>query len=364
VTERLATLLREQADAIDVPRPAPAEILARGRSLRTRRRWARTGAAVTVAAALAVGGLAVRDHRGHGVDPARAADAFASLGAFAIGHELYLGDERVHFDASIKAVFYTSAGVMVRTGGTSDPDDGPSTFTLVSPTGERSAVGVQLGNRVAGFEPDSTRFAYAVAAGGRDQWEVVVHDAVTDQELARVPVAGPAYGGWDAPPVAIDGDLAWIHLANGWTEVDWRTGATRPVPDTADTYEVQNGRYAVQRGHDWEIRAMADGSAVGQVDLQKGWYAFFSPDGRAMRAFPNDVRDEPAIRSVAYDVASGESHEHPRFGNVLGWTPDGHLLWSHGDTVSVCELLTDECDDRWTGLPTGTVRLGGEAYNS
>jgi hypothetical protein len=364
MTERLTTLLREEGERIAVPRPVASAILGRGRSLRTRRRWAHTSVAVGLAAAVAVGGLAVRQHQTHGVDPAHAADAFASLGAFAIGHELYLGDQLVHFDESIKAIFYTSAGVMVRTGGSADPDEGPSTFTLVSATGERSEVDVAMGNRVAGFEPDSTRFAYATAAGDAGQWDVVVHDAATDEELARVPVTGAAYGGWDAPPVAIDGDLAWIHLQGGWTEVDWRTGTARAVPDTAATFEVQNGHYAVQSDRHWEIRSMADGSTVGRVDLTKGWYAFFSPDGQAMRAFPDDVRGPTPVSSVGYDVASGRSHPHAAFGNVLGWTPDGHLLWSHDGTVSVCELLSDDCHDHWTGLPSGTVRLGGEPYNS
>jgi hypothetical protein len=364
MTERLATLLREESETIAVPRPVPAEILSRGRSLRARRRWTRVGLALCVVAGLTAGGLAVRQHDGRGVEPAHAAADFASLGAFAIGHELYLGDQRVHFEESIKAIFYTSAGVMVRTGGTSDPDDGPSTFTLVSPTGERSPVRVELGNRVAGFEPDSSRFAYATAAGGPGRWEVVVHDAASDEELARVAVSGTAYGGWDAPPVAIDGDLAWVHFEDGWTEVNWRTGATRAVPDTTDTFEIQNGHYAVQRTHVWEIRSMTDGHTVGQVELKKGWYAFFSPDGGSMRGFPNGVRVPEPASSFGYDVATGQSHKHPGFGYQLGWTPDGHLLWSHGDTVSVCELLTDECDDRWTGLPTGTVRLGGAPYNS
>jgi hypothetical protein len=363
MTERLSTLLREQSELVAVPRPPSSRILRQGRSLRTRRRWGRVGAVLGVAATLVVGGLSMRQQGGHGVDPAAAADQFASVGAFAVGHELYLGDQRVHFDESIKAVFYTSAGVVVRTGDGSDPDEGPSTLTLVSPTGERFRLTVHLGDQVAGYEPDSSRFAYADQSSGR--LELVVYDAAEDRELARYTVLDhPVDSGWEAPPAAIDGDLAWVRTDPGWTEVNWRTGVMRRVPDSQDTYELQNGHYAVQRGHVWEIRSMTDGSTVGRVDLTKGWYAFFSPDGRSMRAFPNDVKREPEVKSVGYDVATGRSHPHPELGYELGWTPDGHLLWSHGGTVSVCELLTDECDDRWTGLPSGTVRLGGAPYNS
>ena len=49
MTERLATLLREESETIAVPRPVPAEILSRGRSLRARRRWTRVGLALCVA---------------------------------------------------------------------------------------------------------------------------------------------------------------------------------------------------------------------------------------------------------------------------------------------------------------------------
>ena len=363
MTERLATLLREEAEVIPVPPAAPARVLAKGRVLRARRRGVRAGIAVGVAAGLVAGGAALRIGDERGVDAAQAADDFASQGAFAIGRDLYVGEQHLRWDESIKSIYYTSAGVVVRSGGSSDPDEGASTFTLVTPTGERSPVTVTLGDRVPGFEPDSSRFAYAIQDEGR--LEVVVHDVVTDRELARVTVRNqPVETGWAAPPVSIDGDVVWVRTGSAWDEVNWRTGAVRPVPDTQDTYEIQNGHYAVQRGHVWEIRSTADESTVGEVDLPRGWYAFFSPDGRAMWAFPNAVRDPVSPHPLVYDVASGERHEHADLGFELGWTPDGHLLWSHGGSVSVCEPLTDACEERWTDLGTGEPRLGGRPYGS
>ncbi len=323
----------------------------------------RTGLAATLVAAVAVGAGGVRSGT-RGVDPARAAADYASLGVVAVGHDLYLGDQHLVWDDAIKAIYYTSAGVVVRSGASSQTSDGRSTYTLVSPTGERSAITAAMSGRIPGFEPDSTRFAYAAPTDRPDAWDVVVHDAATDTELARVRVTGAAYGGWVAPPASIDGDVAWVHLEGGWTEVDWRTGAVRAVPDTADTYEVQDGSYAVQRGHVWEVRAVADGSTIGEVDLPRGWYGFFSPDGGALRAFPDGARvDEPAS-AWAYDVASGTSFEHVGVGYEVGWTPDGHLLVRDGDRVSVCELLTDRCEPRPFDVGDAPVKLGGAAYES
>ena len=140
--------------------------------------------------------------------------------------------------------------------------------------------------------------------------------------------------------------------------------SSRDVPDTGDTFELQNGRYAVQRGNVWEIRAMADQSTVGVVRMLKGWYAFFSPDGRLMRSFPNDVRDVDETPSAyVHDVAAGTTFEYPDAGYQLGWTPDGHLLVLAGETVRVCEAMSGACSVRaFDG--SGTVKLGGAPYES
>ena len=365
MTERLSVLLREEAGSLDIPPAATGAILARGRGLRRRQRWTRA-VAVTAAAAVIVVGSATGAHRfraDDSIDPTRAAEAFASQGAFAVGHELYLGDQRIHWDDAIKALYYTSAGVVVRSGSSEDTNDGISTYTLVSPTGEKSLVHADSSNRIPGFEPDGTNFAYSDQSDG--QLVVVVHDVVTDRELARVTVLDhPVETGWDAPPVSIDGDIVWVRTDPGWTQVNWRTGEIRQVPDTADTFELQNGRYAVQRGRVWEIRAMADEATVGEVRMLKGWYAFFSPDGRFMRSFPNGVRDAPQMPSAyVHDVEAGTTFEHAGAGYELGWTPDGHLLVLDGETVRACEPMSDACSVRaFDG--SGSVKLGGAPYES
>jgi hypothetical protein len=365
MTERLSVLLREEAEALDVPRAETGVILARGRGLRRRRRWTQVAAVATVAAVVVVGG-ATSAHRLRAddrIDPAHAAEDFASQGAFAVGRDLYVGDQQIRWPEAVKALYYTSAGVVVRSGDSSNTNTGQSHYELVTPTGERSTIDVKMGSRIAGFEPDSTRFAYATQDDG--QLEVVVHDVVTDRELARITVLDhPVESGWEAPPVSIDGDLAWVRTDPGWTQVNWRTGEVRAISDTVDTYELQNGRYAVQRGNVWEIRAMADQTVVGEVRMLKGWYAFFSPDGSLMRSFPNDVRDVDETPSAyVHDVTAGTSIEYPDAGNQVGWTPDGHLLILAGQTVRVCEAMSGACTVRaFDG--SGDVKLGGAPYEA
>ncbi len=365
MTERLSVLLREETDALDVP-PAPTvAILARGRGLRRRHRWTRA-VAVAAVAAVVVAGSATGAHRfraDDSIDPTRATEAFVSEGAFAVGRDLYIGDEQLRWPDAIKALYYTSAGVVVRSGSSENTNDGVSTYTLVSPTGEKSLVHADSSDRIPGFEPDGTNFAYSDQSTG--QLVVVVHDVVTDRELARVTVLDhPVETGWDAPPVSIDGDVVWVRTNPGWTQVNWRTGEVLAVPDTQDTFEIQNGRYAVQGSSVWEIRSMADQSKVGNVRMLQGWYAFFSPDGRYMRSFPNDTMNtDERPDSYVHDVSDGTRFNHADAGYDIGWTPDGHLLVLDGQTVRTCEPMSDACSVRaFDG--SGSVKLGGAPYES
>jgi len=353
VTDRLAVLLRDEAGAVDVP-PAPAlEILADGKH---RRRTTRVAAALVGAAAVVlVGATVVAAHdRGSGraVDPAKIAD-FEQWGAVAVGRDVYVGDAHVVAPGDISAMYYTSQGVVIR----SDGD-----YELVRADGDVSTVDVHIPDRIPGFEPDSTRFAYAEPAGSG--WEVVVHDAATDEELARVTVDGSfTWGGWEAPPVAIDGDHVWTHFDGHWTDVNWRTGAARDVPATDRTYELANGSYAVQRNTVWEVRSWSDQSLVGSAALPRGWYAFFSPDGRYLRAFPNEsapAQWQPRV----YDVATGAERTVADPGEDFGWTPSGDLLVVDGGELRVCPPMGGECSTRSFDRGSGDLRIGGNPYES
>lgn len=357
MTERLTTLLRDEADRLVVP-PPPAEILLQGKR-RRRRDQATLGLVAVVVVAVTGAGIVAATGRGStsAVDPAKLAE-FEQWGAVAVGRDVHIGRTHVRTQGDISAMYYSADGVVIR----SDGD-----YQLVRADGEVSSISVDIPDRVPGFEPDSTRFAYAEATGA-DEWQVVVHDTATDEELARVDVAGPAYGGWSAPPVAIDGDLVWVHLADRWVEVDWRTGSVRDVPGTGTTYEVANGAYAVQSGgyterpgEPWEVRSWADGSLIGTADLRPGWYASFSPDGRYLRAFPNEA-DPRSWRPEVFEPATGLSRTVPD--EDFGWTPSGDLLVVEGDQIRVCTAMTGECRERSFDRGAGDLRIGGNPYES
>ena len=241
-----------------------------------------------------------------------------------MGRDLYLGDEVIRWDESIKALYYTSAGVMIRSGESSDTNEGASQYALVTPTGERSAVHVTMGDRIrassrtAPGSPTPTR----TTAGSRWWCTTSSPTGARPDHRARPP-RGVRLGG------SAGRDRRRPGVGEQRPGLDPRrlaTGELQEVPETDDTSEIQNGSYAIQRGNVWEIRSMADDSTVGEVTMLKGWYAFFSPDGRLMNSFPNDVTEvRDTWPAYVHDVASGTSFEYPDGGDDIGWTPDGHL---------------------------------------
>ena len=374
MTERLSTLLHEEATDLDIPVPEVPVVLHRGRGLRRRRRVT-TATAVAAVLVLIGGGIATAltiSGTDRAQDPLPTG-SFGSTGAFSVGQRLYLGGREIAWDEPIKALYYTSAGVVVRSGEEEFTDSaGPSHYTLVAPDGEQTPVEINAGDRILGFEPDSTHVAYAEPDG--KAWDVVVQDVVTGEELSRSSVTGTfTWGGWEAPPVALDGDWVWVHFDDGWLEVGWSSAqdprlgsAVRSNEDTRNVHEVANGHYADWNSKTdvWTIRNMSDYSKVRDIQLEKGWYAFFSPDGNYLRAFPNDVRKEPDVDTIIYDVRTGEQRAVPDASESLGWTPDGHTLEVEGDEIRICAPVGGSCTTYPYDLGGGSVKVGGTSYES
>ncbi len=123
-----------------------------------------------------------------------------------------------------QAMYYTSAGLLVRTNETGASDGGaPFHFELVHADGTTSRLDLTLGEVVPSTDADQPYVAYTQVAGG--QVQVVVHDVSSDEEVARVaaPDVGK-WGGWEAPPVALDGDLVYVGSDTETRVVNWRTG--------------------------------------------------------------------------------------------------------------------------------------------
>ena len=378
MTDRLALLMREEVDGLSVP-PVPSQhILARGRRARRRRTQLRTAVVAAVAVACATVYLGV--DRADGArrldgdiriaDASRAMTAYVSEGAYAVGDELVVGANQFDWSEPIKALHYTSDGVVIQSGDNPDRDEGGSRYALVTPSGEWSDIDVELNDQIVGFETSSTRFAYA-EPGADGAFDLVVHDAATDEEVARTTVELPTTTiGWRAPPVAIHDDVAWVRGDDGWVQWEWRADRTSLVPGTTSTYELAGGRYADwQDRRRWIIREMAGQGELRELDLRPGWYGFFSPDGRYLRAFPNEQGSQSAVDYEFFSVATGEAWQvvdvmdtHDRVEH--GWTPDGHVLQLIDDTLSLCDPDTGACDEVASGLGDGIVRLGGEPYGS
>ena len=178
-------------------------MLVRGRSLRRRRRvttaspqsrrWPWSVAAWRVA--LNVAG----QDRAQDIQPAQTPD----LGAvFSVGTTVYLdsGERSATIDdRSIKSMYYTSVGILVRHGNNPYSDGGgPQRFSLVRPDGTVSPVDVETEETVHSTDPDQPYLAYAEVVD--DTVNVVVWNVDTDQEQARVPVPGNVLVGRMAGP--------------------------------------------------------------------------------------------------------------------------------------------------------------------
>jgi hypothetical protein len=389
MVERLTALLHDEAADIDVP-VAPAGAILRSGQRQRRRRRVTEGfvIAATVGAVVTVAVTAVPDSaRGPEVSEtfqaANAAAAFEEYGAFSIGSTVYVGNHEVRFDQKIKAMYYTSEGVLVRMGAETETDAGGlSLYVLVAPDGSTRAVDLHMGDRVPGTDPHSPFVAYAAPNG--DRWDLVSVDLRTGREAARTTVGGSfTWGGWEAPPVTTAGHRMWALFDEGWREFDWSTDRTRLVPDTAHaSLDAAGGHYAnpaesnwdpdsAVKGH-WTVRDFATDRVLREITLDPGELAWFSPDGRYVRVDSgpttygedNRVTDPPGPSHVV-NVDTGRSVAIAG-DRVLGWTPTGDALAvdSGKDRLTVCDSDTGECRMVAVDLPDGTVKLGGLSYES
>jgi hypothetical protein len=385
MTERLSLLLHETAHELPVPPPPTELVLARGRRERRRRTAVTSLAAAAVLAvvggslALAAGGVREPD----AIDPM---DSYSTGGAWSQGSTVYfgrLGEHSVDIEAKIKSMYYTSAGVVVRSGTSAFTDDaGPSHYALVAPDGDVEPLSIDLGDRVPGADPAQPYLAYAEKA--EDGWTVVVRDVTDDTVVAQHPLPDAfTWGGWNAPPVALVGDLVHVAVDDATAVVNWRTGAIeRPDHLPAASYpELAGDVYAEareefsRRGEATTLtfRRLTDGSVVTREHFDQFAMAQFSPRGTfAMVQLGYRTYDEKGNliegpRLAIYDMDTGERLPmEVRSGGHVGWTPDDQILSVDDETVAVCDPGTGECEEG--PLPEeargGAIKLAGTSYES
>jgi hypothetical protein len=370
MTERLMTLLQREADTLDVP-PAPAtEILDAGRRLR-RRRTRTMWAAAAVTLVVAGGGATVALTGGHGRDDLPATPTPTGPFAWAVDDTVYLGSDAraVPMPEVAQTLYYTSAGILVRTNKDGSSDGGaPFHFQLVSPDGTATRLGVTLGDVVPSADPSEPYLAWATMTDAKIQ--VVVHDVSTDRDVATVDVPGAfTWGGWAAPPVALSGDVVYVGTDHETEAVNWRTGAARTtvVLPGSQAPDVSGGRIVVVNGQGADhatadIVDAATGRDVLDIPIGRFDHVALSPDGR----FAMVGSDTQSSSVEVYDVGSGTHVSVTASAFEVGWTPQDDLFGVHGDQLKVCSATTGDCHA--TTVPKadgrGLVRYIGRVYES
>jgi hypothetical protein len=377
MTERLSTLLHDEATALDVPPPTAAAVLSRGRRLQRRRRTVTWGA--SLAALAVIGGAAVTASSLGGADTATDdAPAVAQPGtgpAFSIGTTVYLDGGRTLAtvdDKSIKSLYYTSAGLLVRHGNNPYSDGGgPQRFSLVTPEGAVRPIGVVTEETVAATDPEQPYLAYAETTGGTT--EVVLRDLRDDTEAARIALpSGLSWGGWPAPPVALSGDLVYVGTDDTMRAVNWRTGEITEVDTVDPGYpDISAGRSVSGGEQEVTVVDVATGDTLLDVPLDDFGFGTLSPDGHFVKV---DSGMDPGAGVDVYDVETGASVTIE--GEGFGWSPDSDLFSVHGSRLTTCEPTTGECTSTSLDLTvepessqdpedfTDDLKLGGLTYES
>src|SRR3954451_20867705 len=168
MTDRLTSLLHDEVETLDVP-PAPAtEILGAGRRLRRRRTGTIWASGALVAAVVAGGAVAARSG-GDSQAPPPAAPPPAQV-AWAQDDTVYVGTDGhpVRMPEVAQTLYYTSAGIVVRTNKDGSSDGGaPFHFRLVKADGTSSKLGVTLGEVVPSTDPTEPYLAWATMTDGK-----------------------------------------------------------------------------------------------------------------------------------------------------------------------------------------------------
>ena len=329
-----------EVETLAIPAPPAPEILGAGRRLRRRRLWTRRGGAVALAGAVVTAGI-VALQGGHSTEATTPATAGPPMIAYAVDDTVYLGDgtTQATMPEIAQSLYYTSAGILVRTNKDGSSDGGaPFHFDLVKPDGTTTKLGVTLGDVVPATDPGQPYLAWATMSGGKVQ--VIVHDVSTDQDVATVDVPGGFDGsGWAAPPVALSGDLVYVGTNDEAEVVNWRTGQTHPsdVVPGSSLLTVHGGRVLIWQRNAIEVRDAESGKVLLHLDGDAN-DAVLSPDGY----FAVVSR---AGQDVLYDLESGATSRVSL--TSWGWSSnDDEVFGVQGSTLTTCSTTTGQCRTR------------------
>ncbi|HWM74683.1 MAG TPA: hypothetical protein VNQ53_13120 [Nocardioides sp.] len=369
MTERLNQLLHDEADRLEIPPVAAVDVLGRGRVLRRRRRAGSFVLAAALVVLVGTGGVVAYDRLSRDSTPQLSdAAAYEQHGVWMADGALHIGNNSVEIEGAINAVYYTAAGVVVRTGETGDdeidPQDGH--LSLVRPDGSVSPLGPRLDDVEPGTSPDSPLIAFARPVGS--DFEAVVWNVETDELVAAVPFDRPrvTWHGWAAPPVSLSGDHVYVSAERHVLAVNFRTGASKPLAGSpGGRWEViAGGNWADERSGEVVVRTL-EGQELLTVPVETNWAeTALSPDGRFVVVAPESDGSAGDATPSLHDVTTGASRELPGDQGPLGWTPDGHALQLSGDKVLSCTAIEQECSTVAEVDDPKSVRLADAYYGS
>jgi hypothetical protein len=334
MAERLTDLLHRTVDDVPVPHPDAFAIATAGRARRTRRR---VGAVAVAAAAVAVAGVGVAVVAGLDDGPARSShvathdsadDAYAELGAWAVGEHVVVGAATADLSPGAHHLAQTSVGVVTQQFGGS----GGAPFNLVRPDGTVTPLSIPADAVTVDGDPNEPRVAWLVPL--QDEGWITVWDVSTDKEIGTVRVDLPGStpeGGRDViQPVWLDGDFAYVGTDQRTTHrVEWATGADQELPYSPVSVR---GGVAVSMDDDgtWQVVDAASGEVIRPLGrrLQTG---LLSPDGRSVLVVRFD--DEAALASIE-PARGGPAVELPGINSLASWSRGGQVVGQPDDDPS------------------------------
>lgn len=342
MAERLAQMMRESADRLDVPPARATAALTLGRRLRRRRQVVSAVAAVVVVGGLALGGmLALAGHP----EGRRGSDPVAprvGVPAFGAGSRIFLGDVTATVPHTVHSLHYTSVGVLVRSNrhdGASE-GSGPENLTLVRDDGTTVDLGTIPEGVGPATDPDQPYYVLAEQAG--DGFEAVVRDAQTGGTVARVPLPDLPPSNWDVPPLSLTGDTVYVGYEASTMAVNWHTGKTTRVPGlTGGMPEVYGDRAVVSNDGEPLVIDTTTGETLVNLGEIGGedFFASLSPDGHYVSIAGDGSSDHLTVISVA----SGKSVRLEGDAYSWGWTSTGEPFQVTKQKLTECDPDTGSC---------------------
>jgi hypothetical protein len=367
----LRTLLRDAADEVSVPRLATDELHRRTRTVRRHRR-ARWGAgAATLAMVGALGTYALSGTLGGDEPHIAAAEGDPRGWAVAEGGSVHFGDGSVvTYGGIVNDLRYTSVGLLARS------TQSNARLSLITTAGVQPLDLGDVSGRLIGTDPDSPYIAWTVDVG--DGWVVRVFDLGTGKNVAAVPISGKyTWAGWETPPVAIDGEHAYVALDDRTLDVEWGTGkvsTSKGLPGGYTT-EVINGRAVTQDadGTTKSVVEVSTGEVLLTVDGSDAAHEpvslMLSPDGNHAATAPfrmcdqsNYCRYEDPGVSI-HDLEQG-TQTTVDLGEQFGWTPEGELIRATDTKVEICDDVGQGCADTPITLTEHVDTISGSMNQS